>query len=478
MVLVASATDLGQQIAAGERDPVDVAEHYLCEALGDTNATYIRVTAERALDEARQSVSRIRDGRSRGPLDGVPVAWKDIFDIAGTPTTAGSATRRDAPAAASDAVCVARLTAAGMVCLGKTNLSEFAYSGLGLNPHFGTPGNPAAPGRVPGGSSSGSATAVAAGAAPCAIGTDTSGSVRVPAAFTGLVGYKPTHDRYSRQGVMPLAPTLDSVGILTRTVRDLPALDAALRALPHRMPHPPDPAQLRIAVPAGELISDCTPAIAQRFHRVLDLLASQGARITSHAIPALSQGQDLMDQHGTLVAAEAYRTHEALLEDARAAQIDHRIRARLLSGAAISPDSYLALRRARPHLQQALARQLDGSLLLYPTVRHPPPELAPLEASDSLFARVNRRTLRSTMLASYLDLPGLALPAGRDDELQPISILVSALPGHDETLLSAAMTIEQILAPLNSSRQELSPTVRGPALRQDWPSGAPDGTRT
>jgi len=460
---ITSATDLGQQIAAGERDPVDVAEQYLAEASADANAAvYIRVTAERALDEARRSADRMRRGRSRGPLDGVPVAWKDLFDIAGTPTTAGSATLRNAPAAADDAACVAHLTAAGMVCLGKTNLSEFAYSGLGLNPHFGTPRNPAAPVRVPGGSSSGSAAVVAAGAAPCAIGTDTSGSVRVPAAFTGLVGYKPTHDRYSRQGVIPLAPTLDSVGILTRTARDLPVLDAALRAVPHGRPRPPDPAQLRIAVPAGELISDCTPAITQRFHRVLELLASEGARIISRAIPALSQGQDLMDRHGTIVAAEAYRTHEALLQDARAAQIDHRIRARLQSGAAISPDSYLALRQAIPPLQQALAEQLDGSLVLYPTVRHAPPELAPLEASDACFARANRHTLRNTMLASYLDLPGIALPAGRDDEQLPISVLISALPGHDESLLPAAMTIEQILAPLNSPRPELSPTMCEP----------------
>lgn len=468
MMTAASALDLGRQIAAGERDPVDVAEHYLGEALGDTNAAYIQVTTERALGEARQSASRTRSGQGRGPLDGVPVAWKDIFDIAGTPTTAGSATRRDAPAAARDAVCVARLTAAGMVCLGKTNLSEFAYSGLGLNPHFGTPRNPAAPGRVPGGSSSGSATAVAAGAAPCAIGTDTSGSVRVPAAFTGLAGYKPTHDRYSRQGVMPLAPTLDSVGLLTRTARDLPALDAALRGLPPGMPCPPEPAQLRITVPDGELISDCTPAIRRQFHRVLELLASEGARIISRAIPALSQGQDLMDRHGTLVAAEAFQTHQVLLQHARAAQIDHRIRARLQAGAAISPGSYLALRHARPHLQEALAGQLDGSLLLYPTVRHPPPELAPVEADDTLFTQVNRRTLRSTMLGSYLDLPGVALPAGRDDdEKQPVSVLLSALPGHDDDLLSAALTIEQVLAPLNSPRQGLPPTAHGPARRQD-----------
>ena len=411
MTAPTSAVELGQSIAAGDLDPVALARHYLAQAGKDAAAAaYIRLTAERALREAEDSAARVRRGGALGPLDGVPVAWKDLFDVAGTPTTAGSATRRDAPAAVGDAPCVARLAAAGMVCLGKTNLSEFAYSGLGLNPHFGTPRNPAAPGRVPGGSSSGSAAAVAAGAAPCAIGTDTSGSVRIPAAFMGLAGYKPTQERYSRQGVVPLAPSLDSVGILARTAWDLPALDAALRGQPYRTPRPPEPSALRITVQAGELTSDCVPAIRQRLQHVLDLLTSAGVTVTHRPVAALTEGQELIDRYGTLVGAEAYRTHGALLRDARAGLLDRRVRTRLEDGAAIPESSYLALRDGRPPLQQSVTEQLAGDLLLYPTVRHPPPELAPIEADDSLFARVNLRTLRSTMLASYLDLPGIALP--------------------------------------------------------------------
>lgn len=152
-----AATELGQRLAAGDLDPVALARSGLARAEQEP-AAFLNFTAERALREAAGSAARLRRGEARGPLDGVPVAWKDVFDVAGTPTTAGSAIRRDGPAAARDAACVARLAAAGLVCLGKTNLTEFAFSGLGLNPHFGTPRNPAAPGRVPGGSSSGSPT--------------------------------------------------------------------------------------------------------------------------------------------------------------------------------------------------------------------------------------------------------------------------------------------------------------------------------
>jgi aspartyl-tRNA(Asn)/glutamyl-tRNA(Gln) amidotransferase subunit A len=449
MTVPMPALELGRRIAAGELDPVAVAQDHLAAAEEDAAAAvYIQMTAERALREASGSAARLRRADARGPLDGVPVAWKDLFDVAGTPTTAGSAIRRDAAPAAHDARCVARLAAAGLVCLGKTNLSEFAYSGLGLNPHFGTPRNPAAPGRVPGGSSSGSAAAVAGGSAACAIGTDTSGSVRIPAAFMGLAGYKPTQNRFSREGVVPLAPSLDSVGILARTAVDLPALDAALRGQPYRAPRPPEPSALRITVPSGELADDCTPAIRHRLQDVADRLAGAGVTVTGRPVTALIQAQDVIDRHGTLVAAEAYRTHGALLDDARGRLLDRRVRTRLEDGAAIPERSDLALRDARPPLQQAVTDELAGDLLLYPTVRHPPPELAPIEADDSLFAQVNRRTLRSTMLASYLDLPGIALPAGRDDEQQPISILVSAPPGHDDRLLAAALTIEQVLGPL------------------------------
>src|SRR5215207_4203818 len=235
------ALAIGRRLADRDADPTALVEESL-ERAGALASAFTALTAARARREAAASAARLRAGAPNGPLDGVPVAWKDLIDVAGVPTTAASALRRDAPPATADAPVVARLTAAGMVCIGKTNLSELAYSGLGLNPHFGTPPNPRAGGAplAPGGSSSGSAVAVAAGVVPCAIGTDTSGSIRVPAAFCGIAGFKPTSTRIDRTGVLALAPSMDSVGPLAHTVADLIVLDAALRgAVPAVQPEQP-----------------------------------------------------------------------------------------------------------------------------------------------------------------------------------------------------------------------------------------------
>ena len=199
------------------------------------------------------------------------MAWKDLFDVAGTPTTAGSATRADAPAATTDAAIVRTLTEAGMVCLGKTNLSEFAFSGLGINRWFGTPANPLDPARLPGGSSSGSAVAVALGLTPLAIGTDTSGSVRVPAAFCGLVGFKASTGRYDTSGMIPLAPTLDSVGVLARQVADVLAIDTVLSGTSHVDASAAGPPH--VVVPTGELFEDCAPTVAAAFTEAAEEVA-------------------------------------------------------------------------------------------------------------------------------------------------------------------------------------------------------------
>src|SRR5215216_1976143 len=302
----------------GERDAVAVCERAL-ERARATTAVFTSLTEERALREARASAARLREGAPLGPLDGVPVAWKDLIDVAGAVTTAGSALRRGAAPATADAPIVARLAAAGMVCVGKTNLTEFAYSGLGLNPHFGTPRNPHDPDRIPGGSSSGSAVAVAAGVVPCAIGTDTSGSIRVPAAFCRIVGFKPTAARVPREGVLALAPSLDSVGPLTRSVTDAIALDALLR---REAPPPPRrdldlaaggepvaPSQLaaatdivaRLIVPDGEFVDGAEPGVAEAFAAAVDALAAAGAPIERRPLRALEDARSLFEANGSLV---------------------------------------------------------------------------------------------------------------------------------------------------------------------------------
>ena len=305
-----------------------------------------------------------------------------------------------------------------MVCVGKTNLSELAYSGLGLNPHFGTPPNPrgSGPARIPGGSSAGSAVAVAAGVVACAIGTDTSGSIRVPAAFCGLVGFKPTAARVDRTGILPLAPTLDSVGPLTTSVADAVVLDALLRGAPPPAARPPraSPPCRASSCPTATSPTTSSPPSRDAFAAALAALADAGAAIERRPLAALAAVRALLDEHGSLVAHEAWRVHRALLDGPDAERLDRRVLRRLRDGRALPPEGHDALLRERPRLQAPLAAELDGALAVWPAVRHAAPELEPLERDDELFARVNLSTLRNTMPGSFLDMPGVALPMGAD----------------------------------------------------------------
>ena len=450
------ALELGRRLAAGELDAVALAEESLARAR-DAGCAFIAVTEERALREAAASVARLRAGAPLGPLDGVPIAWKDLIDVAGVATTAASALRRDSAPASADAPIVALLAAAGMVCIGKTNLSELAYSGLGLNPHFGTPRNPhgGGPARIPGGSSSGSAVAVAAGVVPCAIGTDTSGSIRVPAAFCGVVGFKPSAARVDRTGIVALAPSLDSVGPLTASVADAIVLDALLRgAAPSDVATiardvaaaaPADgAASLRLVVPDGDLVGDVEPAVADAFAAALDALAGAGAAIERRPLRAVDAARALQAEHGTLVAHEAWRVHRALLERPDAERLDRRVLRRLLDGRALPPDGYELLLRERPRLQAQLAAELGDAPALWPAVRHAAPALEPLERDDELFARTNLSTLRATMPASFLDMPGIALPIGADAEGLPLALLLSGPQGSDDRVLAAALSVSAL----------------------------------
>jgi aspartyl-tRNA(Asn)/glutamyl-tRNA(Gln) amidotransferase subunit A len=382
----------------------------------EKSAAFITVTAERARREGP------------GPL----VAWKDLFDVAGTRSTNGSATRRDAPAATQDAPIVRNLARAGAVCVGKTNQSEFAFSGLGLNPHFGNPVNPLAPDRVPGGSSSGSAVAVADGIVDFAIGTDTSGSVRVPAAFCGVVGYKASIDRYDRTGMLPLAPSLDTIGVFARSMDVVVQADAWLRRAPISLPQ----ADFRFVVPTGEVVDDCDPAILKQFHSVLSIVD-----VEYRSLSALDEAQALMDRHGTLAVAEAYQQHGHFLADPR--DVDPLVLRRL---ADFDPAGEPVVRAAQARLRAQLVEELDGAILLCPTVRDLAPPVAPLLADLDVMATANRRALRTTMLLSYFGLPGVALPHGLLPDGLRGSVLLSAPAGEDDRLLAAAAAVWRLLA--------------------------------
>ncbi|MBB4931112.1 aspartyl-tRNA(Asn)/glutamyl-tRNA(Gln) amidotransferase subunit A [Lipingzhangella halophila] len=442
-----SALSLGRDIAAGEVDPVEHCTGSLERAEApEARHAFITRTPQRAHEEATASRQRHREGAGNGPLDGVPIAWKDLVDVRGTPTTAGSATRRDATPATADAPVVRNAAAAGMVCVGKTNLPEFAYSGLGLNEVFGTPANPYTPDAIPGGSSSGSAVAVATGVVPCAIGTDTSGSVRVPAAFCGLVGFRPTTSRFDQTGVYPLAPTLDSVGPLTRTVSDAVALDAVLRGRNPDPVRPPEPAELDVLVPTGLLTEELDDEVRRQFEAALERLERGGARIRYERVPAIDAVLPLFREYGTLVAAEAYRTHAETVHGPDTDRIDPRILQRLRRGHEVLRDSYDHLLERRAALRREVNALLENAVLVYPTVPIPAPARALVDSDPVSYAQENARVLRNTMVGSFLDLPSLTLPASGSLPGRTVGVSVSGATGDDDRVLARAAGVESALA--------------------------------
>jgi aspartyl-tRNA(Asn)/glutamyl-tRNA(Gln) amidotransferase subunit A len=404
----------------------------------DAAATMLAVTADRAVEEEAASAARRRRGASRSPVDGQPIVWKDLFDVAGTTTTAGSAVLTGGPVAESDSALVRRAADVGLVTIGKTNLSEFAFSGLGINQHFGTPANPLGSALVPGGSSSGSAVAVASGIVPFAVGTDTSGSVRVPAAFTGCVGFRASTGRYGPHDFVALSPTLDSVGLFARTVADVGVLDAVLAGVP--APRCAE-APTRAVVAAGEWLDDCDPGVRAAFLRAVDGLRGGGVLVDVREFSAMAEAQRLMDVNGTIVGADACTAHAGLLEspDIEAAT-RRRLRRNAGSEAAVG-----AVRAAMPRLRRLLARELDGAVLLCPTVRHAPPRVEALLASESAYDAVNATTLRTTMVLSYLGTCGVSVPLREGARPTGAGLLVSGCAGTDSTTLAHAARIEETL---------------------------------
>ncbi len=441
---MSDATSMAESFASGRSDPVQALEQALDHASRSTSV-FISLTPERARREAEASAARWRAGQPLSVFDGVPLAWKDLYDVAGSITTAGAAYRRNAPAALLDAPTVGLLCRAGMVSVGKTNLSELAYSGLGLNPHFGTPHNPHGTDqpRIPGGSSSGSAVAVAAGIVPIAMGTDTAGSIRIPAALNGLVGYRSSSRRYSRDAVFPLAHTLDSLGPLTRSVRDALAIDDLLHG--RTQSHIARSLKGQRFVLEQGALEDIEPAVRNNLLRSVEQLKAAGALIEERESRAFQATLDLIKQHGWLGSFEAFALHQALLDSPDAQQLDPRVRRRLEAARTLPASQLIHLTDARLRLQQQLIDDLDGAILITPTVAHVAPALAPLEADDDLFVKTNLATLRLTMPGSLLDMPGVSLPSGRDAQGLPTGLLLSAPTGEDARLLRAALSVESVL---------------------------------
>ncbi|MDH0616277.1 MULTISPECIES: amidase [unclassified Agrobacterium] len=436
-------------IQSGQLDPRVLAEETLDAIRGEEDqAIFVGLTEERAMAEAEAASKRIRDGRSCGALDGIPVAWKDLFDLEGMVTTAGSTVLSDDAPASRDADVVTALKQAGMICVGRTNMSEFAFSGLGINPHFDTPRNPVSRDghRLPGGSSSGAGVVVAAGLVPVAIGTDTGGSVRIPAAFNGVVGYKASRGRYSMRGVYPLAKSLDSLGPLTRTVQDAVWVDAAMRGRAAADLARKPLAGLSLVVPETVFFDGIEEGVAAAFEQAVERLSHAGASVRRQAFPIFSQLFDLIREKGALVTAEAFALHKARLEGVDAARMDPRVVARTRLGANISMPDYIGIVEARERMTAAFMGMIGkDELLVSPTLPHVAAKVAPLIDDDEAFFAMNAKTLRNTQIGNFFDLCGVSISCGTGEAGMPVGLLLSGLHGTDDHVLGVAMAAEEIV---------------------------------
>ncbi len=401
---------------------------------------FVKLYADAARAAADAADARRRAGISLGPLDGALVSIKDLFDVAGEPTTAGSTILKDAPPALADAPVVARLRRAGAVIIAKTNMVEFAFGGVGLNPHTGTPGNAADPSRVPGGSSSGAGVSVAEGTSDISIGSDTAGSVRIPAALNGVVGFKPTARRVPLEGAFPLSYTLDSVGPLARTVQGCADADAVMAG---DEPRPLDIrplAGLRIGVPRGRLFSELDRPVAEGFEAALSRLEEAGAHIADHDIEDLLAALAEATAPAWLASIEAAEVHADWLRS-RTADYDPRVSARILKGADIPAPVYIKMMRRRQELVRAMDARLAAiDVLALPTVAVVAPPTAPLLRDDDLYFRTNALILRNTMIGNFFDLTGITLPVPGTP--LPVGFMMLARHGSDRDLLAIAAGIE------------------------------------
>jgi aspartyl-tRNA(Asn)/glutamyl-tRNA(Gln) amidotransferase subunit A len=378
-------------------------------------------------------------------LRGMPVSVKDLFDVAGEVTAAGSRIRRDDPPALRDAPVVARLRAAGAVPVGRTNMSEFAFSGVGINPHHGTPRNPCDERvhRIPGGSSSGAAVSVALGLAVAGLGSDTGGSLRIPAALCGLVGFKPTQARVPRDGAFELSRTLDSIGAITTCVADAIAIDAVIADAPLSVARV-ELRELRLALPRAVLFDALEPAVAGACDAALRRLRDAGATLVELPLREFAEVAKL-NAPGGFSATEAYAVHRTYF-DSRRAEFDPRVAQRIEPGRHVSAADYLGLHERRRDWIARVEAALGGfDAFICPTVPIVAPPVHPLVDSDDEFFRVNALLLRNTFLVNYLDGCAFSLPCQAAGEL-PVGLMAAGTRGRDERVAAAALAIERTLA--------------------------------
>ncbi len=423
----------------------------IADADGEGSRVFTRVYADAARAQADRQDAARRSGKPATQLAGIPLSVKDLFDVAGEVTTAGSKVLREQPPARSDAVAVARLRAAGLVIMGRTNMTEFAFSGLGLNPHYGTPANPfdRQHGRIPGGSSSGAAVSVTDGMACAAVGTDTGGSCRIPAAFCGIVGFKPTAHRVPQGGAFPLSATLDSIGPLAPTTNCCAALDAVLAGEAQRPLDTVPLAGLRFAVPQSYVVNDLDAQVSVDFARACAQLAQVGAELREIPLRELEELPHI-NRKGGFAAAEAYALHREHLE-ARGDEYDPRVSKRILRGREQNEADYQELKQVRADFIRRVDRRLAGfDAVLMPTTPIIAPPLAEL-VSDDAYARVNLLVLRNPSVANFLDCCAISIPCHQAGAA-PVGLTLMGAQGSDRRLLAIAAAAEVQVSPALEER--------------------------
>ncbi len=439
--------EIAQALANGtttSRSLIEGALEKIADPAGEGSRTFIKVQADQARAMADAADLLRGANRSPGPYAGIPIALKDIFDVAGEPTPAGSAILADAPEAKLNAPVVARMLAAGFIPVGRVNMTEFAFSGLGINPHYGTPSSPwdRPSRRIPGGSSSGTGVAVADGMAAAGLGTDTGGSCRIPAAFCGVVGYKPTARRVPISGVLPLAPSLDSVGPLAPSVACCAEIDAILAGEAPAAPTPARLQGLRFAVPKNMVLDGMDDTVAATFEKALSTLSGAGARIESINFADIAE---LPAAHakGGFAASEAYAWHRHLLAT-RGAGYDPRIRVRIARGEQMSAADYIDLVNTRARLIAGFAvATAPFDCLLMPSVPVVAPRIADLD-DERAYNSVNMLILRNTTIANFFDRCAISLPCHRAGEA-PVGLMLMGETMGDARLFDIAAAVEAAL---------------------------------
>ncbi len=441
---------LADQLASGEvrsRDLVAQCLERIADPHGEGGRVFIEIDEQDILAQAEKMDSLRDEGSPPTEFAGIPISVKDLFDVQGQITRAGSAILDSAPIAQKDASIVQKLRQAGFVILGRTNMTEFAYSGLGLNPHYGTPANPYDRNsrRIPGGSSSGAAVSVTDTMAFGAIGTDTGGSCRIPAAFCGITGYKPTANRVSLKGVYPLSESLDSVGPLARSVDCCAILDAVLSGEKHDMGAERPATSLKLGILANYVLDDMEPVVAHQYQLACTALSAAGIKLAEVRIEDLERLPDL-NAKGGLAAAEAFAWHQTMLESASFDRYDPRVSSRILKGREQSAADYLHLLwERRKIISAANEATVDFDAVIYPTVPIIAPIISEFDGDDDFYARMNLLALRNPTVTNFLDRCGISLPL-RLEEAPPVGLMVMGHHGKDRELFQIARTLETLVS--------------------------------